>query len=288
MRKVRFYLKCYFFVLFSCSSLPTAVYRHYCTEFKFILLPCPFVSYIIIPSKHRSEIEGNSPWLYAVVRFLSPIQLFQTSWAPVHQASLSFTISHVCSDLHPQNEHLILCSLLLLPSIFPSIRAFSNKLTLHMRLQSIGASASAWVLSMKIQGWFCLGLTGLISLLSKGLSRVFSKCHSWKASILQHSAFFMVQLSHPYMTTGETIAMTIWIFVGKVIFLLFNMLSRFVIAFLPRSKHLLVSWLQSSAVILEAKKIKSVTALSFSPSVCLELMGLDVVFLVLWMLNGCV
>ena len=91
----------------------------------------------------------------------------------------------------------------------------------------------------------------------------------------------MVQLSHLYMTTGETIAMTLWIFVGKVIFLLFNMLSRFVIAFLPRSKHLLISWLQSSAVILEAKKIKSVTPLTFSPSVCLELMGLDVVFLVL-------
>ena len=92
----------------------------------------------------------------------------------------------------------------------------------------------------------------------------------------------MVQLSYPYMTTGKTITLTIWIFVGKVIFLLFNMLSRFVIAFLPRSKHVLISWLQSpSAVILEAKKIKSVTAFTFPPSICLELMELDVVFSVL-------
>ena len=154
------------------------------------------------------------------------------------------------------SDHLILCcSLLLLPSIFPSIRVFSNKLSLHIRWQSIGASASAWVLPKKIQGWFRLGLTGLISLLSKGLSKSLLQCHSSKASILQHSAFFMVQLSYPYMTTGKTITLTIWIFVGKVIFLLFNMLSRFVIAFLPRSKHLLISRLQSpSAVILDPRK----------------------------------
>ena len=98
--------------------------------------------------------------------------------------------------------------------------------------------------------------------------------HSLKASILQHSAFFMVQPSHPYTTTGKTIALTIWTFVGKVKSLLFNMLSRFVIAFLPKSKHLLISWLQSpSAVILEPKKRKSVTASTFSPSICHEVMG---------------
>ena len=93
--------------------------------------------------------------------------------------------------------------------------------------------------------------------------------HSSKASILQHSAFFVVQLSHPYMTTGKTIALTIWTFVGKVMSLLFNMLSRFVIAFLLRSKHLLISRLQSlSVLILEPKKIKSVTASTLSPSIC--------------------
>ena len=105
--------------------------------------------------------------------------------------------------------------------------------------------------------------------------------HSSKASVLQHSAFLMVQLSHPYMTTGKTIALIIWTFVSKVISLLFNMLSRFVIAFLPRSKCLLISWLQSPfTVILELKKIKSVTVSIVSPSVCHEGMGLDAMILV--------
>ena len=106
--------------------------------------------------------------------------------------------------------------------------------------QSIGASASVSVLSMNIQDWFPLGLTDLISLLSKGLSRVFQH-HSWKASIPWYSALFMVQLSHPYMTTGKAIALTTWTFVGKVMSLLFNTLPRFVVAFLPRSRRLLIS-----------------------------------------------
>ena len=105
--------------------------------------------------------------------------------------------------------------------------------------------------------------------------------HSSKASILQHSAFFMVQLSHLHMTTGKTIALTRWTFVGKVMFLLFNMLSMLVIAFLPRSKHLLISWLQSpSAMILEPPKIKSVTVSIVSPSICHEVMGADGMILV--------
>ena len=129
--------------------------------------------------------------------------------------------------------------------------------------QSLGASASVSVLPMNIQDLFPLGWTGWISLQSKRLSRVLQH-HSSKASILWCSAFFIAQLSHPYMTTGKTIALTRWSFVGKVIFLLFNMLSRLVIAFLPRSKRLLISWLQSpSAVILEPKKIKSVTVSLF-------------------------
>ena len=105
--------------------------------------------------------------------------------------------------------------------------------------------------------------------------------HSSKASILWCSAFFMVQLSHPYMTTGKTVALTRWTFVGKVMSQLFDMLSRLVIAFLPRSKHLLISWLQSpSAVILEPKKIKSVTVSTVSPSICHEVMGPDAMILV--------
>ena len=119
---------------------------------------------------------------------------------------------------------------------------------------SIGVSASTSVLPMNTQDWAPLGWTGWISLQSKGLSRVLQH-HSSKASILRHSAFFTVQLSHPYMTIGKTIALTRWTFVGKVMSLLLNMLSRLVITFLPRSKRLLISWLQSpSAVILETKK----------------------------------
>ena len=149
--------------------------------------------------------------------------------------------------------------------------------------QSSGASASASVLPMNIQDWFLLGLTGWISLQSKGLSRVSSQHHSSKASILWRSAFFIVQLSHPYMTTGKTIALSRWTFVSKAMSLLFNMLSRLVITFLPRSKHLLISWLQSpSAMILEPKKIKSVTVSPVSPSVCHEVMGPDTVIFVFW------
>ena len=117
--------------------------------------------------------------------------------------------------------------------------------------------------------------------MSKGLSRVFSNTTVQKHQILRHSAFFTVQLSRPYMTTGKTIALTRRIFVGKVMSLLFNMLSRLVIAFLPRSKGLLISWLQlPSAVILEPKKIKSVSISIVSPSICREVMGLDAIILV--------
>ena len=119
------------------------------------------------------------------------------------------------------------------------------------------------------------------SLQSKGLSRVFSNTTVQKHLFLWHSAFFTVQLSHPYVNTGKTIALTRWTFVGKVMSLLFNMLSRLVIAFLPRSKCLLISWLQSpSIMILESQKIKSHTVSIVSPSVCHEVMGLDAMILV--------
>ena len=148
--------------------------------------------------------------------------------------------------------------------------------------QSIGISASALVLPMKIQDWFPLGWTGWISWQSKAL-RSLLQYHSSKASILQCSAFFIVQLSHPYMTTGKTIALTRWTFVDRVMSVLFNMLSRLVITFLPRSKHLLISWLQSpSAVILEPPKIKSDTV---SPSISHEVMGPDAMIFVFWMLS---
>ena len=110
--------------------------------------------------------------------------------------------------------------------------------------------------------------------------------HNSKTSVFRCSTFFMVQLSHPYMTPGQTIALTVWTFVGKFLALLFNKLSRFIIAFLSRSKHLLILWLQSpSTVILEPKKMKSVTVSTFSPSVCLEVMGPDAMILVFGMLS---
>ena len=155
-------------------------------------------------------------------------------------------------------NQLILCCPLLLPSIFPSIRVFSN--VLHIRGQkywsfnfSISPSNEYSRLISFRMSWF-----DLLSV-QRTLKRLLQH-HSSKASILQHSAFFMVQLSHLYMTTGKTTALTIWTLVGKVMSLLFNMLSTFVIAFLPRNKHLLISCLQSQATVtLEPKKIKSVT-----------------------------
>ena len=149
--------------------------------------------------------------------------------------------------------------------------------------QSIGASVSVSVFPVKIQGWFPLGLTSLNSLLSKGL-KCFLQYHSSKISTFCHSTFFMVHLSHPYMTTGKTIALTIGTLVGKVMSLFFNMLSRFVVAFLSRSKHLFISRLLST-VIFEAKKIKSVTASTFSLPICHDTMGPDAMILVSWMLS---
>ena len=134
---------------------------------------------------------------------------------------------------------------------------------------------------MSIHNWFSLELTSLIFLQAKGLSRVFSSITIQKHQFLGPQPSLWVQLSHPYMTSGKTIALDIWTFVVKVMSLLFNTLSRFVIAFFPRNKHLLISWLQSpSTMILEPKKIKSVTASTFSPSIWQEEMGPGVMILV--------
>ena len=155
-------------------------------------------------------------------------------------------------------EHLILCRLLLLlPSIFPSIRVFSMSQFFTWGGQSIGASASASSHSNKYSGLISFRIDWFDLLAVQGTFRSLLQHHSSKASILRHSAFFTVQLSHPYMTTGKTTALTIQTVVGKVMSLLINMLSRFVIAFLPKSKHLLISWLQSpSAMILEPQENK--------------------------------
>ena len=161
------------------------------------------------------------------------------------------------------SNHLILCWPFSSCHLsFPASGSFLMSWLFTSGGQRIGVSALASILLMNIQDWFPLERTGWISLQSKGLSRVFSNTSS-KASVLWCSAFFMIQFSHPHMTTGKTKALSRWTFVGKVMSLLFKMLSRLVIAFLPRSKRLLISWLQSPpAVILEPKKIKSV-AVSF-------------------------
>ena len=157
------------------------------------------------------------------------------------------------------SSHLILCQPLLLPpSIFPSIRFFSNELVLHSRWSKYCSFSFNISPSNEYSELISFRMDWLDLLPVQGTLKSLLQRHRSKASMLWHSAFFIVQHSHPYMTTGKTIALTRWTFVGKVMSLLFNMLSRLVITFLPRSKHLLISWLQlPSAVILEPKKTKS-------------------------------
>ena len=179
------------------------------------------------------------------------------------------------------SNHLILCRPLFLPSIFPSIRVFSNELVLHIRWPKYWSFSFSISLSSEYSGliYFRMDWSDLLAV--QGILKSLFQHHSTKASTLQCSVFFMVQLSHPYLTTGKTIALNRETFVHKAISLLFNMLSRLVIAFLPRSKHLLISWLQSpSAVIFEPPKIKSLTVSIVSPSICHEVMGLDARILV--------
>ena len=182
---------------------------------------------------------------------LSSVWLFVTPWTAAHQASLSITNSRSSHKLMsielvmPSNNLILYCPLLILPSVFPSIRVFSSESALHIRWpKSIGVWASTSVLPMNTQDWSPSGWTGWVLLQSKGLSRVFSN------TTVQKYQFFGAQLSlwpnsHPYMTTGKTIALPIWTFISRVRSLLFNTLSRFIIAFLLRSRCLLISWLQS-------------------------------------------
>ena len=206
-----------------------------------------------------------------------------TPWSAVHQASLSIAnslnlLKLMSIELVMPSNHLILCHPLFLPSsVFPASGSFPRSQFFTSGGQRIAVSASASALPMNIQDWFPWGWTGWLSFVGvQGTLKSLLQHHSSKASILWHSAFFIVQLSHPYMTTGKTIALARWTFVGKVMSLLFNMLSRLVIAFLPRSKHLLISWLQSpSVVVLKPQNIKSLTVSTVSPSICHKVMGPD-------------
>ena len=223
------------------------------------------------------------------VQSLSHVRLFVTPWTTTHQASPSITNSQsppepMCIVLAMPSNHLILCRpLLLLPSIFLSIRIFSNESALHVRWPKYWSFRFNISPSKEHPGLISFRMDSLDLLAVQGTLKSLLQHHSSKASILLHSAFFIVQLSHPYMTTGKTIALTRWTFVDKVMSLLCNMLSRLVITFLPRSKRLLISWLQSpSAMILDLKKIKSATVSTVSPSICHEVMGLDAMILVFW------
>ena len=217
------------------------------------------------------------------------VQLFATPWNAAHHASLSISNSQSLPKLMsiesvmPSN-HLILCHpLLLLPSIFPSIRVFSNESAVCIRWPKYWSFNFNISPSNEHPGLISFRMDWVDLLAVQGTLKSLLQHHSSRASIFRCSIFFTVQLSHPYMTTGKTIALTRWKFVGKVLSLLFNILSRLVITFLPRSKRLLISCLQSpSAVILEPRKIKSATV---SPSICHEVMGPDAMILAFWILS---
>ena len=195
---------------------------------------------------------------FSAVQLLSHVWLFATPWIAACQASLSITNSRSSCKLMSiesvmSSSHLILCRpLLFLPPIPPSIRVFSNESPVHVRWPKYWSFSFSISPSKEIPGLISIGMDWLDLLAVQGTLKSFLQHHSSKTSILQRSAFFTVQPSHPYMTTGKTIALTRQTFFGKVMSLLLNMLSRLVITSLPRSKCLLISWLQStSAVILE-------------------------------------
>ena len=199
-----------------------------------------------------------------IVQSLSHVQLFVTPWTAACQASLSITNSWSLLKLMsielvvPSNQLILCCLLFLLPSIFPSSKVLSNESLLHIRWPKYWSFSFSIIPSIEYSGLISFRMDWLYHFAVQGILKSLLQHHSSKASVLQHSALFIVQLLHLYMTTGKTIALTRQTFVGKVMSLLFNMLSRLVIAFLPRTKRLLISCLQSSsAVILEPKKIVS-------------------------------
>ena len=232
---------------------------------------------------------GYSPLshIFSSVQLLSCVQLFVTPWTAACQASLSITNSRSflklmsIESVMPSNRLSLCRPLLLPPSVFPSIRVFSNESALRIRWPKYWSVSFSSCPSNEYPGLISFRMDWFDLLKVQRTLKSLLQHQSSKASILQHSAFFIVQLSHPYMSTGKTIALTRQTFVGKIMCLLFNMLSRLVIAFLPRRKYLLISRLQSpSALILEPRKIKSATVSTVSPSISHEMMGLDAMIFV--------
>ena len=209
----------------------------------------PYTHMVSSPVNYAEASHRHCFAFVFVVQPLNCVWLFETLWTAVHQASLSITIFQSLlkfmsiESVIPSN-HLIFCHpLLLLPSIFPIIRVFSNESAVGIRWPKYWSFSFSISPSNEYSGLISFRLIGLISLLSKGLFKSLLQHHSSNASIFPCSPFFMVQLSHPYMTTRKTIALTRRTFVGKVTSLLFKTLFRFDIVILPSSKHLLISWL---------------------------------------------
>ena len=228
----------------------------------------PFMYYLDDPIKYYTINSDQT----RSDQSLSRVWLFATPWIEARQASLSITNPRSSLRLTSiesvmPSSHLILCRpLLLLPSILPSITVFSNESVLRIKWPKDWSLRFSVCPFNEYSGLISFRIDWLDLLAVQGTLKILFQHHCSKASVFWHSAFFIVQLSHPYMTTGEIIALTRWTFVGKAISLLFNTLSRFVIPFLPWSKHLLIVWLQSSStVILEPKERKSVTVSPFSP-----------------------
>ena len=250
-----------------CSTFTASSFRIWNSSTGIPSPPLAFFFYWrIIALQNFVVFCHTATWIshqFSLVQSLSCVQLFPTPWTAAHQASPSITNSRSLPKLMsiesmmPSN-HLIFCHPLLLPpSIFPSIKIFSNESVLHIRWPKYWSFRFNISPSNEHSGLISFRMDWLDLSAVQGILKSLLQHHSSKASVLQHSAFFIVQLSYLYMTTGKTIALTRQTFVDKVMSLLFNMLSRVLITFLPRSKHLLISWLQSpSAVILEPPKNK--------------------------------
>ena len=221
------------------------------------------------------------------MKSLSCVPLLATPWTAARQASLSISNSQSLLKLMfiksamPSNHLIVCCSLLLPPSIVHRIRVFSNESVLRIRWPKYWSFSFSISPSNEYSGLISFRIDWLDLLAVQGTLKSLLQHHSPKASVLRGSALFKIQFSYPYRTVGKTIALTRWTFVSKVMSLLFNMLSSLVKAFLPRSKCLLIAWLQSpSAVNLEPKKIKSLTVSIVFPSICYEVMGQDGMILV--------
>ena len=254
----------------------------------------PWVSDAIRPSHPLSSPSppAFTAVSYVVVQSLSRVELFAAHGlqhvrlsCPSPPLELAQTHVHWVSDAiqpsHPLSPPLFL------PLIFPSIRVFSTESALPIRWPKYWSFSFNISPSNEHSGLISFRMDWLDLLVVQGTLKSLLQYHSWKASILQHSAFFMVQLSHPYVTAGKTVALTKQAFVSKVVSLLFNMLSSLVIASLPRSRCLLISWLQSpSAVILEPPKINTLAVSIVSPSICDEVMGPNAMTFIFWMLSS--